>query len=197
MPACEYCSKILSSNQRLQTHMASIHQLESVNNDSEQESVEDDESQNTGSINSKDMDTDNACDSQSSISGDDQDDLDVDAEVWIWLVASIIGDEDRLDLLKSDGSKYDSKKLVRAIRDKVEELIRMTNHLVSTKVYRKIESEKQKLMRNGYSDDEAIKTAWKKRHYLVKNKVIGPTMCAFSKARNQDNSDEDNSDEQV
>lgn len=138
-------------------------------------------------LDSHDTDSDK-CDSDTDDSGSmvtDNNDND-DGEVWRWVMERIIGESGRPDLLIPDGSKYDTTKLTKAIRDEVENLMNVTNQLIDTEVYSEIEKEKARLVEQGYEGEEAMKAAWQRRRYLVKETIIKPVNDMMLKSTQND-----------
>ena len=133
----------------------------------EREEIEDEEDitsevgdESDGNTDSGETNKSGTSDEQSGVSGE---------EVWQRVMREVIGD---MDL--PGAPKYKTKKIVKAIRYYVEDLIDFVNRLQNTDVYEAISKEKKRLVRSGYEDEEAIHSAWKNRQYLLKMHVIQP-----------------------
>ena len=126
----------------------------------------------------------------------EMDDENEDDEVWLWVMKNVIGQSGRPDLIKPDGSKYDSKKLLRAIRDEVKQFVNMMERLTETRVFSAIEKEKDRLSEQGYDDDEATNAAWKNRQYLVKKEVVKPFIEFMLSSDSENEAEDEEEDEE-
>jgi hypothetical protein len=176
--------------------MKSMHEGDNGSQKSEEESMNESDDMNSQAPDedSESGDTDPVSETESSDDGSDHELLNSkkcdDAAVWVWIMTQIVHGDDDDSLMKTDDATYNTKKLVKAIREKVEELVKMTGYLVDTDIYQKIEKEKERFEKQGYGEDEATNAAWKKRRYLVKKEVIEPIYQELIKA-GKESSDED------
>ena len=138
----------------------------------EEEEIEDEEDMSSEVEDEKDesdANTDSG-ETDKSATGDEESDVSGE-EVWQRVMREVIGD---MDLSGPGEPKYKTKKIVKAIRVYVEDMIDFVNRLQNTDIYEAISKEKNRLERAGYQDEEAIQSAWKNRQYLLKMHVIQP-----------------------
>ena len=133
----------------------------------EQEEIEDEEDMSSEVGDESDANTDSR-ETNKSATSDEQSEVS-DEEVWQRVMREVIGDTE----LPGE-PKYKTKKIVKAIRDYVEDMIDFVNRLQNTDIYEAISKEKKRLEQAGYQDEEAIQSAWKNRQYLLKMHVIEP-----------------------
>ena len=183
MHECNICGKNLASNQRLRTHTMSHHGLPTID-----PSIDDSESviSSEDTIAPTEIDSDTEMeeeeDTNSEIEEEDTDDEE-GKDAWLWVFDKLntanMDEEGKLagKLMKDGETRWNKKKMVKAIRNEVEELVEKVGKLKNTLVYDEIEREKRRIHSLGnYSEEEAMKIAWENRRHLVKEKVIDKYM---------------------
>ena len=196
MPICHHCGKKLSSNQRLKTHISAVHDTSYAH--TMKGSDYDVNSEHMDTFSQQSGQTEDIFHDQLSTASDSESEMDEDhddEEVWLWVMQKVMGETGRPDLIKPDGSAYDSKKLLRAIRDEVKQFVNMMEHLTETRVFSEIEKEKDRLTERGYDDDEATNAAWKNRQYLIKKEVVKP-FIEHMQSLDSENEDEEEEEEE-
>ena len=194
MPICHLCGKKLSSNQRLKTHASAVHDTSNAQTMKGSDYDGDSVYMDTFSQQSDQTEEDD----QLSTTGDSESEMDEDndADVWLWVMQKVMGESGRPDLIKPDGSEYDSKKILRAIRDEVKQFVNMMERLTDTMVFLEIEKEKDRLCEQGYDDDEATNAAWKNRQYLIKKEVVKPFIELIQSLDSENEEEEEEEEEE-
>lgn len=176
MPVCNICSRILSSNQRLRTHLESHHgvqeERESVRSDAESDiDSESMQSEQTDISDNDSISTKSKANDGDTKSVENDDDVD---DLWLRVMAEVVGIAGGRALMNEEGTKLATKKTMKQIRDYVEDIVAFAQEIENSDVYDTIRDEKLKLEGDGYSEKEARIVAWKKRKYLIKQEVIEP-----------------------
>jgi hypothetical protein len=158
MYSCNECGVEFADNEDLAVHMDEIHGMELAEDDSSQTSTE---SRST-------EDCDDGSDDKI-----EEDDSHTDEKIWEKVMQEVLDEDGSPDLQKPNG-KYNTKKLVKAIREYVNDLIEFADDIGTTDIHEAITAEKDRLEELGYEEQEAIQVAWQNRRYLLKQKVIHP-----------------------
>jgi hypothetical protein len=123
----------------------------------------------------------------------DQEDEDEQDDDYVWdrIMSEVLDSEGGPNSFKKEeGEKFDTKKLTKAIGNLVEDYIEFAGQIQDTDVYSEIDKEKQRLIENGYEEEEACKAAWNNRKYLVKKYMVEP----FSKKVQEQETNDDDDD---
>lgn len=186
MPVCNICELNLASAQTLKGHMENIHGVRvedkrmkewsdgsTYGSDDSMESAVPPNTSFPEKGNSIEVYSSDDSGSDHTGDGEDDDSSD-DGDSWLWVMEKVIESKNKngkfSDLVK--GSKWNTKKVIKALRNEVENLKEKLNKIECSDVYQKIEEEKGRLEDLGGEENDAIKQAWANNYYLIKRKVI-------------------------
>jgi hypothetical protein len=112
-------------------------------------------------------------------------------EVWHRIVTEVM-EKDGVQYFKKEGKdKFDTKRVIKAIRDNAEDYVKFGNQIENTDMYGQLQKEKDRLENNDYDSDEAEIVAWKNRKYLVKKLVINPFLDKIEESEYQEKGDQE------
>lgn len=184
MHDCKFCGKILSSGQRLKTHIMAMHKKPTNYWDSDDQDQSNSESEETD-VGSDVSETEDNEDENEIADEKNEEELAVWSQIIHLLVCK---DKEDVDIETEDGALC-KKKLFKLIRNGAEDLVELIDQLRATKVYSRIHEEKRRLEKNKYEEDEAVRSAWKNRKYMIMKNIVEPYLNSLNSEDEQDEED--------
>ena len=166
MSVCNFCSKILSSNQRLRSHIAVYHTPTAMDSIDD---IPDDENSTIGDDRSVDIMEDD--EESMSEEGDEEEEDSKNWDVLMDIMTSDL-DDDELDALIDTGEA--GKKLFERLRKFVPSFLELAKNIESSDIYERIAEEVDRLVDNDEDYDDAVHMTWKNRKIQILRQVIDP-----------------------
>ena len=125
---------------------------------------------------------------------EDEDADDDSPSLWAKVINQAVLSEK--DKMKGSDGVVKSSKVIKAIKNAVNEHLTLADEIREDAVFLKIEATKDRLIDEGYDSDEAIDAAWDNRKYLVEKEIINPNqeLLLSDSEEEEDDEMEDNPD---